>query len=721
MQQMKHFCALALVVAGLLVNSVAAGASTTPSPLPTPADAHPTVMQQAADKMATATPSANLSPEGADTASTAANGTQREVFGFALASSLSDPTVGYPSWDFSLLNTVAFFGLHISNGGNIVADSGLTVWNSSQLTNLLTAAHAHGTKVVLTIIKQDFASGTPDMCSSLSHRSTTVSKTVAEVVGKHVDGVNVDYEGLGGTCSNGQSARAMMTDFVHQLRSALPHGSYLSIDTYASSSKDSLGFFDIPHLNSYVDSFFVMAYDLEYSNYARAPTSCATFCLGPTAPLAGYYYNDTSTASQYKSVVAASKIILGVPYYGRKSCVASATANAVPTSAVAADTYLDASGESGAAAVQPGSYVTHRDAHDPSGQERWDTWYNTSLGCTRELYWDDTVSLGLKYDLVNRDGLRGVGIWNLNYGGGASELWAALHDHFAACATAAVTSDLASPQPRGSQVVFTARSTGCADPLYEYWIRYPDGTWVMTRTFAADATWTWSTAAYPLGTYTIHVWANQGGGNMGTWQAFGSATFTLTKPPPCATAALAPPSVSAGAGTTTTLTASSTGCASPRYEFWVQYPSGTWYLKQGWGGATFDWNTGGLAPGTYTVHGWANQAGDSTSKWEAYGTSTVTLTGCTGASVAPATSTGAVGAKIAFTAASSGCTTPVYEFWLRYPDGTWHLGRGFGANAWTWNSAGYPKGGYIVRVWANHQGASTKTWEAYGSATSTLT
>ena len=67
---------------------------------------------------------------------------QREVFGFALASSLADPTVGYPSWDFSLISTVAFFGLHINDDGTIASDSGLTVWNSSDLTNLLTAAHA---------------------------------------------------------------------------------------------------------------------------------------------------------------------------------------------------------------------------------------------------------------------------------------------------------------------------------------------------------------------------------------------------------------------------------------------------------------------------------------------------------------------------------------------------------------------------------------------------
>ena len=96
-----------------------------------------------------------------------------------------------------------------------------------------------------------------------------------------------------------------------------------------------------------------------------------------------------------------------------------------------ADTYLDAAGESGRPRCRPGAYLTHRDANDPAGQERWDTWINTSLNCTRQLYWDDTTSLGLKYDLVNKDNLRGVGIWNLNYGGGAPELWSQLATHFA--------------------------------------------------------------------------------------------------------------------------------------------------------------------------------------------------------------------------------------------------------------------------------------------------
>jgi spore germination protein YaaH len=360
-------------------------------------------------------------------------GPQREIFGFALASSLADPTVGYPSWNFSLLTTVAFFGLHVNDDGTLASDQGWTEWNSADLTNLVSTAHSSGAKVVLTVVMQDFASGTPHMCAALAHYTTTVSAITAQVVAKGVDGVNMDYEGLNGSCGTGDPswARHMVSNLTATFRSQLPKGSYLSIDTYASAAADGAGFFDVPTLNNYVDSFFVMAYDMEYSNYWRPPTSCASFCLGPTAPLGGYFFTDTSVAGQYASTVGVSKVILGVPYYGRKACVAAAGPNQVPTGSVTADTYLDAVGEVSSSEVQPGSYVAHRDANDPSGQERWDTWFNTTLGCTRELYWDDTTSLGAKYDLVNSDNLRGVGIWNLNYGGGAAELWRLLAAKFA--------------------------------------------------------------------------------------------------------------------------------------------------------------------------------------------------------------------------------------------------------------------------------------------------
>ena len=58
-----------------------------------------------------------------------ASHTSREIFGFALASSLSDPTVGYTSWNFDLLSTVAYFGLHVDTTGHFANDNGWSVWN----------------------------------------------------------------------------------------------------------------------------------------------------------------------------------------------------------------------------------------------------------------------------------------------------------------------------------------------------------------------------------------------------------------------------------------------------------------------------------------------------------------------------------------------------------------------------------------------------------------
>jgi spore germination protein YaaH len=650
-------------------------------------------------------------------ASQAPSQLRREVFGFALASSLADPTVGYPSWNFSLLSTVAFFGLHINDDGTIANDQGLTEWNSSDLTNMLSAAHAKGARVVLTVIKQDFASGTPSMCAALANRATTVGQTIAQVTAKGVDGLNVDYEGLNGTCPNGQTARSMMTDFAAQLRAALPAGSYLSVDTYASSATDPLGFFDVPGLNAYVDSFFVMAYDLEYSNYGRAPTSCSSFCLGPTAPLSGYYYNDTTTASQYVSVVGASKTILGVPYYGRKSCVGSVTPNAIPTGAVTADTYLNASTEASSSEVQAGSYATHLDANDPSGQERWDTWYNTTLGCTREMYWDDTTSLGLKYDLVNQDGLRGVGIFNLNYGGGAPELWSLISSHFVGCTNASVNTSAATPQTVGTQVQLTATSSNCPNPRYQFYLLPPGGTWSIVQPYSNTATYTWNTAGLAAGTYRFSVWARDTL-SASAYDTFSAFDYVLTIAPCTSMSASASPPSSASVGTPVTVTGSATGCPNPSYEFWLLPPGGTWFVAQGYSTrAAFSWITGGKAAGSYRFSVWARDA-SSSAAYDAFSAFQypLTLATCTGmtATASPATSAN-VGSTVTVTGAATGCPNPQYEFWLLPPGGIWAVARGYSSNAgFTWNTAGKPQGSYRFSVWAR-DASSSASYDAFSA------
>jgi hypothetical protein len=60
----------------------------------------------------------------------------------------------------------------------------------------------------------------------------------------------------------------------------------------------------------------------------------------------------------------------------------------------------------------------------------------------------------------------------------------------------------------------------------------------------------------------------------------------------------------------------------------VQWLDGTWHVIRPFSSdPTFTWDTGGgYAPGTYTVHVWANQQGAYTGAFEVVGSATYTLT-----------------------------------------------------------------------------------------------
>jgi spore germination protein YaaH len=652
-----------------------------------------------------------------------------EVFGFAFGNaSLADPTYGYPAWSMNLLTTIAYFGLTMAWDGSILqSGSGWTTWNSSQLTGLVSVAHANGVRVILSINLHDFsAKNNSTMCAALHprNRATTVAATAAQIAKMGVDGVNIDYEGTNTTCYYGATLQSEMTALVREMRAKLPKA-YIAVDTYSGSAGDSTGFFNIPDMAPYVDSFFVMAYDMEYSNWWHIPLSCSSFCLGPTAPLTGYQYNDTKSMTQYTAVVPASKVILGVPYYGRKECVASVTPttappNAKPVSGTLSDGYLDAAAENGYPLNS--NYHSHREVHDTTGFERWDTWYSSASKCTREMYWDDAVSLGRKYDLVNKMALRGVGIFALQYGGGAPALWDELQAKFVGCLDSTLTASPSAPEPPGAVIRFTAASTGCSKPRYEFWVQYPDGKWVMTRGFSTGNTWYWNTAGLRLGTYKVHVWANQTGNPMKSGEAIAEFVQTVSVIPNFRTARLATPSADQAVATSVGFTASSTACGTPAYAYWVQLLDGKWHLERGFSlDPTWTFNTTGLRPGAYKVRVFANQYGHSMAHPEASATSTVTLTGCTGATLAPPTAAQAAGTTVAFTATSAGCATPQYEYWVQLRNGKWVAERTFSADGtWSWDTTGLAPGTYPVHVWANQLGAYTGALESVASSTVTL-
>lgn len=291
---------------------------------------------------------------------------------------------------------------------------------------------------------------------------------------------------------------------------------------------------------------------------------------------------------------------------------------------------------------------------------------------------------------------------------GAPETWSFTVGSFSPCTSAALAPSAPAPIASGTTISFTASSTGCPNPQYAFWVQYPDTSWHLVQGFGGPS-FNWNTTGLALGTYTVHVWAN--GGGYG-YDAIGSATVTVVG---CASAALTPSSTTAQVGSVVGFTASSAGCASPRYAFWVLYPDNTWHYVQSFGGSAFNWNTNGLNKGAYTVHVWVNTSGNG---YDSVGSAAATLTGCASASLSPASGSAPGGTVVAFTAGSTGCTSPRYAFWVLYPDGTWHFAQNFGGPTFNWSTAGLARGAYTIHVWVNTDGNS---YDAIGASAYTLT
>ncbi len=76
-----------------------------------------------------------------------------------------------------------------------------------------------------------------------------------------------------------------------------------------------------------------------------------------------------------------------------------------------------------------------------------------------------------------------------------------------------LTPSLASPQVPGASVLFTAAASG-GSGSYEYTFRLwsaATNLWTTVQPYGAANSWTWNSAGYALGTYSIAVWARSVG------------------------------------------------------------------------------------------------------------------------------------------------------------------------------------------------------------------
>ena len=404
---------LAAIVLGTASPAEASAPRVDPVARPHAADQslHPVVAPQPADARFTPRPPIFRAP---------GNRLRREVFGFAPYWVLGTQD----QWDLGLLTTIAYFGLDVGADGRLLTTTpGWSGWNSARLTALVARAHARGVRVVLTIKQFDEAT-INRIVTDPAATATAVDQVVAAIAARGLDGVNVDFEGHSDAAF--PQIQAGTTRFMAGLWNRVHRrwpGAEMSLDTYTGSASWDGGIFKIGDLAPHVDAFFVMAYDMAASNMpGRA---------GPNAPLTGFTYNDTDAVAQYLTRAPASKVILGVPYFGYKSSTDGSGLYARQTGAQAPDSYADILEDYRCAGLQR--------SFDGRSGTPWTAWVSPShgdpcggnRGSWRQLYYDDAASLGLKYDLVNARGLRGAGMWALGYDGASRDLWNELAAKFA--------------------------------------------------------------------------------------------------------------------------------------------------------------------------------------------------------------------------------------------------------------------------------------------------
>jgi spore germination protein YaaH/flagellar hook assembly protein FlgD len=352
-------------------------------------------------------------------------GLRREVFGFLPYWELADTST---TLDWEKLSTIAYFGLGAAADGNLELTNkdgstavGWSGWTSAKMTQVISTAHANNTRVVLTV--QSFAwnsSGVTKQKALLGHeaaRANLARQIAAAVRDRGADGVNLDFEPIVSTYAE------EFTALVRAIRAeldAIAPGYQLTFDTMGY-----IGNYPIEEATAPggADAVVIMGYDYRNGSAGTA---------GSVAPIGGPVYDVADTLAAYAGRIPVSKVILGVPYYGRAWSTESPALNAPTTSAakygasvaVLYGTALDFAAE-------------HGRQYDPVEGVAWTTYERenctSTYGCVtgwRQLYFDDAQSISAKYDLVNQYDIRGAAIWALGYDGSRPELYAVIKDKF---------------------------------------------------------------------------------------------------------------------------------------------------------------------------------------------------------------------------------------------------------------------------------------------------
>ena len=442
----------------------------------------------------------------------AASGLRRQVFGFLPYWQLTGAAT---SLNYGVLTTIAYFSVGADASGNLLKRTGggsLTTgwggWTSSALTSVINAAHAHGTRVVLTVSMfawtNTSAATQRALLSSPTARANLARQIAAAVRDRGADGVNLDAEPL----VKGQEANfvALLRTLRSQLN-AIRRGYQITYDITGAIGNYPL---EASVGASAADAVFVMGYDY------RSGSSVAS---GSIDPLSGPGYDLADTVREVTARIDPSRVILGVPWYGR----AWSTATSSPRSRNVSGTKY---GNSAAVPFEniPALVKKYGRRWDPVEQSPYLVYRRrnctASFGCVtswRQVWYDDAASLGRRYQLVNDYGLRGAGVWALGFDGAYQDMARALSTAFLVDHSAPQAGiELLPPQSpdEGFAVAWSASDVSTVRS-YDVEASIDGGDWQpwLTKTRVTSNVW----LGHDGHSYAFRVRATDARGNVGAW------------------------------------------------------------------------------------------------------------------------------------------------------------------------------------------------------------
>ena len=291
--------------------------------------------------------------------------------------------------DYADILAPNLFSLDTPSSGQPTSDgsfSGPWPLSDSSYSQLSSAAHARGLKLMPLIGSPWNAAGKAALDATLTQtaaRTALVDNLVSMVQSTGSDGIVIDFEYMSAATG------PYLTQFMQELYSQLHAQNKLVIEAVPPRSGTDSWYtaFNYHDLSQYVDYLDIMTYDYSTSK------------PGPIAPIS--WMKDVLSYAQGQCVNM-SKVLLGIPYYGRDW-----TKNGTG--------YTNKSVSPAGAASTASTYkaVIQRDTSNGDSVGIPYYTYTDQSGSQHIVYYDDPASWNAKLGLLDTYDLGGIGSWSL--------------------------------------------------------------------------------------------------------------------------------------------------------------------------------------------------------------------------------------------------------------------------------------------------------------------